>query len=204
MTVGDELEPQHLSSGVHYLLCRCDDVSDTTLLPNFDLFHEFIRCARQANAGVLVHCLAGISRSTTTVASFMMKEDSATFESVMRRIREHRVYVSPNIGFERQLRSYEFVTTGNQEARTNFDKFRVKNAPSVQLASGVLKQIVTAPAEVREFLVRNAGLEEVATTSVSTTTTTTTVTNGDEETKTVETVVEITTDAAEENEEDQA
>jgi hypothetical protein len=191
LTVGDDLEPQHLSSGVSYLLCRCDDVAGTTLLPNFDIFHEFIRCARQANASVLVHCLAGISRSTTTVASFMMKEDSATFESVMRRIREHRVWVSPNIGFERQLRSYEFVTTGNEEARDNFEKFSVKNAPAVQLANGVLKQTVTAPSEVREFLVQNAGLPaEAATASVSTTATTTESDGGNGETTTLETVVE--------------
>jgi hypothetical protein len=156
LTVGDDLEPQHLSRGVSYLLCRCDDVSDTTLLPNFDVFHEFIRCAREANSSVLVHCLAGISRSATTVASFMMKEDGATFEATMRRIREHRVYVSPNVGFERQLRSYEHVTTGNEEARANYDKFRCKAAPAVELANGVEKRKVTTPAEVREFLAQVA------------------------------------------------
>lgn len=153
LTVGDdELEPVHLKSGVTYCICRCEDEAATSLLPNFALFHEFIQFARDRNKSVLIHCMAGISRSTTTLVSFMMKMDSIDFETALARVRQHRRFVCPNTGFERQLRAYEHVTIGSEAARENFDKFRVKPAPKVVVARHQSVRTVAEPSLVRGFL----------------------------------------------------
>ncbi len=153
LTVGDvELEPVHLNAGVTYLLCRCEDEAATQLLPNFDLFHEFIAFAREKKQGVLVHCMAGISRSTTTLVSYMMKTDTIDFETAMARVRQHRRFVCPNMGFERQLRAYEHVAVGKAAAKEPFLAFAAKPSPKVTLARLKHERKVEEPSHVRTVL----------------------------------------------------
>eukprot|EP01098_Paradermamoeba_levis_P015711 TRINITY_DN8118_c0_g1_i1.p1 TRINITY_DN8118_c0_g1~~TRINITY_DN8118_c0_g1_i1.p1 ORF type:complete len:150 (+),score=28.80 TRINITY_DN8118_c0_g1_i1:121-570(+) len=73
VTVAKDIEPAHLSAGIKYLVIRVDDVPQTNLMCAFDVAYEFINRERKKGP-VLVHCAAGISRSTTIVMSYLMRK----------------------------------------------------------------------------------------------------------------------------------
>lgn len=64
---------------------------------------EFIDEARKANEKVLVHCAAGISRSATIVASYLMNRYGHSAEEALNFIRRKRHQIDPNFSFVVQL-----------------------------------------------------------------------------------------------------
>jgi atypical dual specificity phosphatase len=64
---------------------------------------------------VLVHCLAGMSRSATIVIAYLLATTSMTAGEATEFVRSKRRVVRPNYGFAKQLEQYErryFVSTG--------------------------------------------------------------------------------------------
>ncbi|KAL5507689.1 hypothetical protein ACEPAH_5307 [Sanghuangporus vaninii] len=55
---------------------------------------------------VLVHCVMGISRSTTVVCAYLMATRHLSFPSALMFIRKRRPRVHPNYGFRRQLQIF--------------------------------------------------------------------------------------------------
>ena len=93
-------------------LCYLEvDVMD---LPDADLLghlrdrdtNGFIDAGRTAG-GVLVHCMAGISRSATTVMTYMMCKQQIGYKQALAALRERRTRISPNPGFLDQLKVLE-------------------------------------------------------------------------------------------------
>ncbi|KJE97610.1 dual specificity protein phosphatase 9 [Capsaspora owczarzaki ATCC 30864] len=68
---------------------------------------KFIDSAIEGGGAVLVHCQAGISRSSTFVAAYLMFKHNYTVEQALGIIRDARPIISPNPGFRRQLGEYE-------------------------------------------------------------------------------------------------
>jgi len=63
---------------------------------------------------VLVHCLAGMSRSATIVCAYLLATTSMNTQETISFVRSKRSIIQPNYGFEKQLRSWEaryFVAT---------------------------------------------------------------------------------------------
>lgn len=58
---------------------------------------------------VLVHCVAGVSRSATVCLAFLTKFRCATLKQAYHMMAKKRPLVRPNIGFWRQLIAYEQV-----------------------------------------------------------------------------------------------
>lgn len=93
-------------------LCYLEiDVMD---LPNADLLghlrdldsNGFIDVGRTAG-GVLVHCMAGISRSATTVITYMMCKQRIGYKEALAALIARRTRISPNPGFMEQLKVLE-------------------------------------------------------------------------------------------------
>lgn len=62
-----------------------------------------------AHAPILIHCTAGISRSPTALAAYLLNtsiQNGSTSEIVLRFIDSHRP-IFPNYGFQEQLKKYE-------------------------------------------------------------------------------------------------
>ena len=57
--------------------------------------------------GVLVHCVAGVSRSASVVIAYLMWKNKMNFESAFRIVRQGRPIVEPNSNFVNQLKSFE-------------------------------------------------------------------------------------------------
>lgn len=57
--------------------------------------------------GVLVHCLAGVSRSATVVIAYLMWKRGLSLYAARRHVAEVRPWIRPNSGFQRQLQAFE-------------------------------------------------------------------------------------------------
>ncbi|KAL8281189.1 hypothetical protein RQP46_006547 [Phenoliferia psychrophenolica] len=85
-----------------------DDTSSTNIIAHFPATIHFIRDCRARNAGgVLVHCQAGVSRSTTLVAAFLMAELGLDVEQAVDKVRQVRSQVEPTEFFLHQLEMFE-------------------------------------------------------------------------------------------------
>ena len=62
-----------------------------------------------ARGKVLVHCLAGSSRSGTAVIGFLMVKRNWNYMTALRFVQSKRQLVRPNINFGKQLLKFEQV-----------------------------------------------------------------------------------------------
>ncbi|PVG04501.1 phosphatases II [Serendipita vermifera] len=56
---------------------------------------------------VLVHCLAGMSRSASIVCAYLLATTSMNTQESISFVRKRRPIIQPNYGFEKQLRAWE-------------------------------------------------------------------------------------------------
>lgn len=96
-----------LSLSINRLSLPVDDNSHFAITPHFDTAHAFIEKARASNKKVVVHCEVGMSRSPTIVISYLMKHHGMSLRSAFKLVRDRRPIVKPNMGFIKQLLTYE-------------------------------------------------------------------------------------------------
>ncbi|KAM5248204.1 dual specificity protein phosphatase 8 [Ctenodactylus gundi] len=77
------------------------------LLPWLDKSIEFIDKAKLSSCQVIVHCLAGISRSATIAIAYIMKTMGMSSDDAYRFVKDRRPSISPNFNFLGQLLEYE-------------------------------------------------------------------------------------------------
>ncbi|CAF1259230.1 unnamed protein product [Rotaria sp. Silwood1] len=70
-----------------------------------DKIHGHLNTNKQNK--VLVHCMAGISRSTTIVCAYLMRYMNMTLREAYLLCKKHRAICFPNLGFWNQLITYE-------------------------------------------------------------------------------------------------
>ena len=75
----------------------------------FDEMADFIDTCRQVRGGgaVLVHCVQGISRSTSACLSYLMRREGWTLARAYEHVKALRPIMRPNKGFMRQLLAEE-------------------------------------------------------------------------------------------------
>jgi hypothetical protein len=71
-----------------------------------DILYNLEKC-RQSRSIVLIHCLAGISRSPTLAIGYLMKHMSLKSDEAYKFVKEKRTTISPNFNFLGQLYEYE-------------------------------------------------------------------------------------------------
>jgi len=90
-----------------YLNLPLIDSDDEDIGAYFDETAEWIQTAILDGGTVLVHCMAGVSRSATIVSAYLMKARSINVDESMLYIKSRRSKVNPNPGFVKQLILYE-------------------------------------------------------------------------------------------------
>ncbi|CAL1604005.1 unnamed protein product [Knipowitschia caucasica] len=90
-----------------YLCIQADDASSQNLLQHFKDSIGFIHECRLNGGACLVHCLAGVSRSTTMVVAYLMTITKYDWEECLSAIKAVRSFVGPNYGFQQQLQEYQ-------------------------------------------------------------------------------------------------
>lgn len=68
--------------------------------------YSFIEKAKEKGGKVLIHCIQGISRSTTLVLSYLILSRKLTYEQALKHVEERRKIVSPNLGFSLQAQTF--------------------------------------------------------------------------------------------------
>ncbi|KAK8377959.1 hypothetical protein O3P69_018696 [Scylla paramamosain] len=87
----------------HFMRIPVNDNFSEKLLPYFNDAFNFIDKVREGGGCVLVHCLAGVSRSATVAIAYVMKHLSLPFEEAYMYVKSRRPTISPNINFVGQL-----------------------------------------------------------------------------------------------------
>lgn len=80
------------------------DVPYQDMAMSFSRANDVINRVRVDGGRVLVHCAAGVSRSSSTVMYHLMLEYGMSYDEALDAVRAVRHVVQPNHGFERQLR----------------------------------------------------------------------------------------------------
>lgn len=74
--------------------------------------------ARRNDSAVLVHCLAGVSRSVTVTLAYLMHSRLLSFEEAFALVRLRKPDISPNFHFLRQLHAFERQLMEENPSRT--------------------------------------------------------------------------------------
>ncbi len=86
-----------------YLELELDDAEDQMIYGAMEKSYVFIKNALERAGNVLVHCHAGISRSSSMVIYYLMKEYHLPFDRAYMITKYKRNQVNPNAGFVQQL-----------------------------------------------------------------------------------------------------
>uniref|UniRef100_A0A672UM77 Dual specificity protein phosphatase 15 n=1 Tax=Strigops habroptila TaxID=2489341 RepID=A0A672UM77_STRHB len=99
--------PQPLLQDITYLRIPLPDTPEANIKRHFKECISFIHQCRLHGGNCLVHCLAGISRSTTVVVAYVMAVTELSCQEVLEAIRTIRPVANPNPGFRQQLAEFE-------------------------------------------------------------------------------------------------
>ncbi|CAJ0585569.1 unnamed protein product, partial [Mesorhabditis spiculigera] len=98
-----------LKDDEHFLRIPVNDNYQEKLLPYFYDAFVYLDKVRERGEVVLIHCLAGISRSPTLAISYIMRHLKMGSDEAYRFVKARRRTISPNFNFMGQLLEYERI-----------------------------------------------------------------------------------------------
>lgn len=90
-----------------YKMLQILDLPDTKITSYFEECSFFIDHAREQGGVVLVHCNAGVSRSSSIVIGYLMLREGLSFDDAYSQVKQARPSIRPNPGFYQQLQNYK-------------------------------------------------------------------------------------------------
>ncbi|KAG8995332.1 hypothetical protein FRB94_009279 [Tulasnella sp. JGI-2019a] len=100
-----------------------DDSESSDLLIHLPPAIVFIQKALDSGQGILVHCKAGISRSPSVVAAYLMFTRNVDVSTALSTIRGRRGFIYPNDSFMKQLELFHTATcsllNGDKDTRAS-------------------------------------------------------------------------------------
>ena len=88
------------------------DMPEEKIINEFENAYNFVK--RHLDHNILVHCYMGISRSSSFVIFYLMKEEKWDYETCFEFVRKKRPCIEPNYGFEQQLKDYYYKYIHNK------------------------------------------------------------------------------------------
>lgn len=95
----------------------------------------YIESVRESGGRVLVHCLAGISRSATICMAYLMRARGLTLDEAHDYLKQRRPLISPNLNFLRQLAEFEVALDASLAARRKSKQNSIIGASSLSFSS---------------------------------------------------------------------
>ncbi|RSM19564.1 hypothetical protein CDV31_001451 [Fusarium ambrosium] len=105
--------PSEKIAGVTYYRISMVDSPSAPISEAIESAANIIDQVAEADGKVLVHCSAGISRSPTVIAGYLMNRQGMSLRTALAAIISARPTVCPNTGFIAQLRSLDQELYGN-------------------------------------------------------------------------------------------
>ena len=104
----DEVHAEHFL----YLKLELDDDDEEDIAGAFDAAISFIADAKEGGGTVLVHCVAGMSRSVALVLAWLLYAERMQLRAALDLVRQRRPIALPNPGFRLALARYEVQLAG--------------------------------------------------------------------------------------------
>lgn len=124
-----------------------DDSPDEDVLSHLVPAITFIEKELDRNRGVLVHCLAGVSRSSTIVAAYLMYAQGLDVQSALQFIRLSRPIADPNEGFVSQLeifrKAHHTVSSQDRATRMFYLERIVKDVLNAKGDESLMREVFT-------------------------------------------------------------
>lgn len=97
---------KNLEENFKHLYLEIQDVEEEDIMQFFGQTNDFIDDAVSKGGSVLVHCIAGISRSATCACAYIMKKNKWNAEETIQFVKSKRPIANPNKSFVEQLEVY--------------------------------------------------------------------------------------------------
>ena len=75
--------------------------------PLIEIGYNFIDNAITSKKNILVHCMAGVSRSASVVIYYFMKKYGLSYNRAEKMVKDKRSIINPNVCFKEQLLGYQ-------------------------------------------------------------------------------------------------
>ncbi|KAL1928982.1 hypothetical protein VTP01DRAFT_2041 [Rhizomucor pusillus] len=142
VALGD-FEPLH--QHITYKNIRVLDLIEENIIQYFPETYEFIKDALASKGRVLVHCQAGVSRSPTIVAAYMMREKQLSAQQALDIIKLRRAIIEPNRGFLEQLNLYHELRYNVDQTEAAYRRFLVAANARAQQEYGCIQNLALSP-----------------------------------------------------------
>ncbi|VDQ03986.1 unnamed protein product [Trichobilharzia regenti] len=110
--------PSHIRNAViNTIHVPVEDVETANLRVHFDRVSDRIAAESRRGGKTLVHCMAGVSRSSTLILAYLMRHTNMSLADAYQHVRSIRPCIQPNPGFWRQLLEYEEKLRGSRSVR---------------------------------------------------------------------------------------
>ncbi|VDM59854.1 unnamed protein product [Angiostrongylus costaricensis] len=162
----DNFFPMHFK----YVKISVSDEASTNLLNNWNLTYSFIKEAKELGKVCLVHCKKGISRSSSTVIAYAMKEYGWSLEHALAYVKKRRNCITPNKGFMEQLHTFAGVLEASrhrhapqfngQGRATSNGSSRAHSTSCLRTPRRVSSASDSVRFIIREFELRRRGAED--------------------------------------------
>ncbi|CAF3376650.1 unnamed protein product [Rotaria socialis] len=112
-----------------------EDEEITDLLSVFDSCYDFIDKALSENStnNVLVHCLAGVSRSATIACMWLMRRHSLSANDAFKRLKLARPFIQPNLSFCTQIYLFEQMNNKLDVNHELYKEFHFERARTIYI-----------------------------------------------------------------------
>lgn len=97
------LPDQVIKQLTYYLHVKLKDDEKEDLITNLDKSCKFISKCMDEKINLIIHCVAGLSRSPAILIGYLMKQNKLGYEQAFELVRKKRDRVCCNEGFKRQL-----------------------------------------------------------------------------------------------------
>ncbi|TKR62717.1 hypothetical protein L596_026638 [Steinernema carpocapsae] len=130
-----------------------DDTPQSYIYPHLELMSDQIQTSIADGGRVLVHCVAGVSRSASICLAFLTKHRCRSLRDAYHLMCSKRPMVRPNLGFWRQLIAYEqnVKQTAGSVRLVRDDAQPDKLLPDVYLRQVVPERPVSPDQPLSEF-----------------------------------------------------
>ena len=95
------------SKEITHKIIEANDIPSCKLNLSFEEGADYIEAQRNLGNTIIVHCFAGVSRSTTMIIAYFIKYKKMNYEESIKFIKSKRSIANPNYGFQTQLKKFE-------------------------------------------------------------------------------------------------